>query len=86
MHPLTVLFTYYRDDEGGLKTVNCAEHSIHLGANPGVYHPVKVFGGRDGLCREAHAFGQALRQGHRDIHHRPAPENLPGNMDRSRYE
>lgn len=50
--------------EGGLKSVDCGEKRIQLGSGPGVYHPVKVFGGRDGLCRVAHLFGQALLQGH----------------------
>jgi hypothetical protein len=42
---------------GQVDTVHCHESLIRLSDRPGVYHPVKQWGGRDGLCLAAHESG-----------------------------
>jgi hypothetical protein len=45
---------------GGVETVHCTDRLIRLDDAPGVYHPVKRWGGIDGRCRAAHELGARL--------------------------
>jgi hypothetical protein len=48
---------------GMRQTVHCRPELIQLSSSPGVYHPVKCWGGPREECSEAHEYGLSLLRG-----------------------